>query len=92
MEAWKAFHSSHGGGGRRNPISQIIFGQPMVTGACPFRSRSATAGQVKVPLRGVDTMVRHAAEVWNACLDLRLAETRSQAQRAAAKFAAGCPL
>jgi hypothetical protein len=64
----------------------------MVTGACPFRSRSATAGQVKVPLRGVDTMVRHAAEVWNAFPDLRLAETRSQAERAAAKFAAGCPL
>jgi hypothetical protein len=92
MEAWKAFHSSNGSGGRRNPIGQIIFGQPVATGASPFRSRSATAGQVKVPLRGVDTMVRHAAKEWNACPDLRLAKTRSQAKRGSAKFAAGCPL
>jgi hypothetical protein len=94
MEAWKTFHSSNSDGGCSYPISQIIFGQPVATGACPFRSWSATAGQVKVkvPLREVDTMVRHAAKVWNACRDLRLVETWSQAERVAAKFAARCPL
>jgi hypothetical protein len=90
MEVWKAFHSSDGGNGSRNRIGKLIFDSQVAAGACP--SQSATAGRVKVPLRGVETMVRHAAEVWNACPALRLSATRHQAERAATKFACECPL
>jgi hypothetical protein len=48
MEAWKAFHSSDGGGGSRNLLGSAIFDLPVTQGA--RSSRSTTAGLVPVPL------------------------------------------
>jgi hypothetical protein len=46
----------------------------------------------KVPLRGHDTLVSHAARIWNMCPALRLAGTRASAKKAAYAFAASVPL
>ncbi|TRY71868.1 hypothetical protein TCAL_12727 [Tigriopus californicus] len=70
-------HSSDGGSGERNPIGTTMFG-PVETGISRDRSsRSNSAGQVRVPLRGVNTIVCHAATIWNQCPELRAATTQS---------------
>jgi hypothetical protein len=40
-------------------------------------SRSATAGEVRVRMRGLDTQVTHGLEVWNPCRELQ--ESKSKA-------------
>jgi hypothetical protein len=86
MDAWSCFHSVDGRNGVRNPVGALIFDldedkdRPKVTRSM----RAATAGLVKVPLRGEKTFISHAARIWNACPDLRAAKTRPKAKRAAA--------
>ncbi|TRY69246.1 hypothetical protein TCAL_14266 [Tigriopus californicus] len=87
MEAWKAFRSSKGGSGERNPIGTTMFG-PVGTGIRQDRSsRSNSAGQVRVPLRGVSIMVCHAATIWNQCPELRAATTSGAEKSATRTFA-----
>jgi hypothetical protein len=76
MAAWKAHRSNDGGNGSRNPVRAVLFDgaiEPVAT-AEEHPSRSATAGQIRVPLRGCDTFVAHAAELWNMCPALRESE------------------
>jgi hypothetical protein len=87
MEAWAAFSSLDGGDGARNTVGSKIFD---TTAARP--SRATSAGLAKVPLRGHDTLVSHAARIWNMCPALRLAGTRASAKKAAYAFAASVPL
>ena len=81
LEAWKAFGSTDGGDGQRNPIGSILFAswdtRPL---------RSSAAGEVRVPLRGENTFVRHAAEIWNKLPDLRDASTLGAARKVARIF------
>lgn len=77
MEAWKAFYSDDGGEGQRNLVGQQTF-ETAITGS---RSRAATAGEVRIPLRGHDTFVSSAAHLWNKCPALRLAKSVGEAKR-----------
>jgi hypothetical protein len=87
LEAWKAFHSSDGEDGTRNPIGSHVFDSHR-TRAC----RAASEGLVPISLRGQSTMVVNAANVWNACPELRKAVTFAEAKRAAKHLARGVPL
>jgi hypothetical protein len=44
-------------------------------------TRSAKTGQIKVPLRGGDTFIAHAANVWNRSVLLRAAPTKAAAKK-----------
>jgi hypothetical protein len=46
------------------------------------------AGKVPIALRDADTLVIHAARVWNECPDLRVAESKADTRRAARSFVA----
>jgi hypothetical protein len=61
MEAWQAFASTDGGDGKRNPVGAMIFDGDRE--ARP--TRSAAAGQVKIPLHGSNVFVTQAATVRN---------------------------
>jgi hypothetical protein len=92
-EAWKAFSSRDGGAGERNPVGVLIFGPRLgdvLTNARP--TRSVVAGHVPIALRGQDTFVTHAAEIWNFSAELRVARTLSEAKRAAKSLAKMAPL
>jgi hypothetical protein len=94
MEAWKAFKSSNGTDGSRNPVSSIVFGSSgKETAALATRpSRATTEGLVKVPLRWFNTMVTVVATVWNSSSTLRKAELLGEARKAAKEIAGGVPL
>jgi hypothetical protein len=87
MDAWQAFVSSDGGDSRRNPVGAMIFDGDRA--ARP--TRSAAAGQVKIPLRGSNVFVTHAATVCNTCLELRSAKTKKAAKKAALMLARNAP-
>jgi hypothetical protein len=55
-------------------------------------TRSARTGQIIVPLRGGDTFVTHAANVWNRSATLRHAPTKAVAKKAASDLANLSPL
>jgi hypothetical protein len=55
-------------------------------------TRAATAGEVWVRTRGMDTHVTHGLEVWNACAMLRTARSKAEANRAAIRLAWDSPL
>jgi hypothetical protein len=55
-------------------------------------TRSSAAGQVRIPLRGSNVFVTHAATVWNACPELRSAKTKHAAKKAALVLARNAPL
>ena len=88
MEAWKAYASTDGGGGSRKPIGSMMFDCNIETRP----TRSTEAGLVKVPLRGCNTFITHAATVWNNSEDLRVAKTSSAAKRVAKDIAKKAPL
>jgi hypothetical protein len=91
MAAWNAYVSNDGTGSTRNPVGTCMFGnvdQP--TTARP--KRATTAGEVRVPTRGMDTLVTHSLEMWNACAELRDARTKAEANRAATSLARNSPL
>jgi hypothetical protein len=87
MVAWKAFHSTGGGNGRRNEIGELIFDS-----VAQRTSRATSSGLVQVPLRGHDTLVTKAANIWNASKELREAKTECYARKAVATLAALVPL
>jgi hypothetical protein len=90
MSAWSAYSSNNGIGGMRNPVGSWMFGNvDLPPTARPTR---ATAGEVRVRTRGIDTHVTHGLEVWNACKELRDARTKAEANQAALRLARKAPL
>lgn len=88
IETWKAYHSSDGPNGTRNPIGSHVFdGNTGNRG-----TRAASSGLVQIPLRGYNTMVVNAANTWNRCPDLRAAATLVEARGVAKRLAASVPL
>jgi hypothetical protein len=87
-EAWNAKHSNDGPNGSHNPTGDILFNAPP-----PMRpSRSLEAGLIGVPARGCRTFVRYAAELWNRTPELRDAQSKGEAKRAAKNIAKVCPI
>jgi hypothetical protein len=91
MSAWSAYSSSDGSNRTRNPVGSWMFCK--VDLPAPARpARAATAGEVQVRTRGMDTHVTHGLEVWNACAALRHAKSKAKASRAAMRLAQDSPL
>jgi hypothetical protein len=91
MAAWNAYASDDGTNGRRNPVGSCMFGnvnQPANTRP----TRATAAAEVRVPTRGMDTLVTHALETWNVCLVLRDSRTKAEANQAATNLARNSPL
>jgi hypothetical protein len=90
MSAWLAYHSCNGTDGIRNPVGEAMFSGAEL---CTARSsKSATAGEVRVRTRGLDTHVTHGLEAWNACRELQDSRTKAEACRAATRLARESPL
>jgi hypothetical protein len=89
-KTWGCFHSDDGGNGAQNHVGRVIFSDRRTCLA--KTTRSAKTGLVKVPLRGGDTFVTHAAHVWNRSAPLRQATTKARAKKAASDFASLTPL
>jgi hypothetical protein len=84
MAAWNAYVSDNGG--TRNPVGSCMCGnvdQP----ATARPTRATLAGEVRVPTRGMDTLMTHGLETWNACAELSDARTKAEANRAAISLA-----
>jgi hypothetical protein len=105
VEAWKALSSNDGGNGNRNPVGMYMLGGLAASGNganavgnnnninAPNRtSRSNTAGEIRVQLRGHSTFVNHAARMWNASPALRVSTTLLEAKRAAKALALSAPI
>jgi hypothetical protein len=90
-ETWRAFHSTDGGQGLRNPLGQLMFGDGNVN-VNARSSRSATEGRVNIPLRGLNTFVAHGAAVWNSSPELRAATTIGEAKRVARSMGKSAPI
>jgi hypothetical protein len=90
MSAWSAYHSCDGTDGIRNPVGEAMFSGAELPSA--RSSRSATAGEVWVRTRGLDTHVTQGLEVWNACRELRDSRTKAEACCAATRLARDSPL
>jgi hypothetical protein len=91
MSAWSAYASNNGTSSTRNPVGSWMFGnvnQP----ATATPTRATTAGEVRVPTRGMDTHVTHGLETWNACAELHGARSKAEANRAATRLAWNSPL
>jgi hypothetical protein len=90
MEAWMCKSSSDGKDGVRNYVGAILFDDNKTdTGKM---TRLAKTGKISVPLRGGDTFVAHAANVWNKSDMLCRAFTKLSAKRAALNLASLSPL
>jgi hypothetical protein len=89
-ETWSCFHSDDGGNGARNHIGRLLFSDRRTDLA--KTTRSAKTWLVKVPLRGGDAFVTHAAHVWNGSALLRQATTKAKAKKAASDLASLTPL
>jgi hypothetical protein len=90
VSAWSAYHSCDGTDGIQNPVGEAMFsGSEFPTARL---SRSATAGEVRVRTRGLDTHVTHGLEAWNACMELRDSRTKAEACPAATRLARDSPL
>jgi hypothetical protein len=85
-EAWMCYHSNNRQDGARNHVGFILFEDNKT--ATGKKTRSARTGQITVPLRGGDTFITHADNVWNRSGTLRNAPTKAAAKKAAAKKAA----
>jgi hypothetical protein len=93
MEAWKAHRSRDGGNGNKNPVSAMLFDRAIGSAVDNNRSlRAATAGHIRVPLRGCNTFITNAAALLNVCPALRAAETKGQARRAVSDLAQNSPI
>jgi hypothetical protein len=89
-ETWSCYHSDDGKDGARNHVGSILFSDNKT--ATAKTTRSAKTGQITVPLRGGDTFVTHAANVWNRSVSLRAAPTKTAAKKAASDLASLSPL
>jgi hypothetical protein len=87
IKAWKAFRSTDGPDGRRNPLGHALFNQRL---SRPLRS--AAASEIRVPLRRCNTLVNTAATIWNKSPALRSAATLALATRAANAYAKTVPI
>jgi hypothetical protein len=88
-EAWGAYHSCDGPAGSRNPLGLAAFGDNgSDLDLKSRRTRSDTAGQIPVPLRGEIVAINHMANMWNASAALREATTHSGAMNVARILAA----
>jgi hypothetical protein len=77
------------------PYSSVILcrnGLARFDQAAGREMRSATAGEIRVPLRGHKTLLNTAAIIWNGSPDLRAAKTLLLAKRAANVFASNIPI
>ena len=93
METWKAFKSKDGIDGSRNPLGLLLFPNSGALSDSVRGSRSATAGEIPLPLKtAANTMVWHAAGLWNSAGALRDADTKSKAIKVAKELAKSAPL
>jgi hypothetical protein len=69
MAAWRAHVSNDGVDGTRSPVGDLMFGNGNAPTARP--TMVTVAGEVRVPTRGVDSLVTHALETWSTCAELR---------------------
>jgi hypothetical protein len=89
MAAWSAYVSNNGEAGTRNPVGRLMFNSHHVASR---PTRATAAGEVRVPTRGVKSLVTRALEIWNLCPELRDASTKAEANRAATTLAKNSPL
>ena len=88
MEAWKAFHSSDGPNGTRNPVGNVLFGNKGERS-----TRAAANGAIPLPLPSrADTFIWHASTIWNHSQALREAPSKSVATTVAKSLAKRAPL
>jgi hypothetical protein len=90
MAAWNAHASVGGVAGTRNPVGSLMFDSGNTLMVRP--NRATAAGEVRVPTRGVITLVTHALETWNSWAELRKSRTKAEAIRAATTLAKNSPL
>ena len=92
METWKAFQSSDGPGGSKNPLGKLIFPERNLSDASRT-SRAATAGIIPLPLHSkASTFIWNASTVWNHSRPLREAKTKSEAMKVAKCLARNAPV
>jgi hypothetical protein len=89
-ETWSCYHSDDGKDGARNHVWLILFTDNKTDTA--KTTRSARTSQITVPLRGGDTFVTHADNVWNRSSKLRGAPTKVATKKAASDLAGLSPL
>jgi hypothetical protein len=89
-ETWSCYHSGDGKDGARNHVGMILFIVNKTSTA--KTTQSARTGPITVPLRGGDTFITHAANVWNWSVKLRAAPTKAAAKKAASDLASLSPL
>jgi hypothetical protein len=89
-EAWMCYHSNNRQDGARNHVGFILFEDNKT--ATGKKTRSARTGQITVPLRGDDTFITHADNVWNRSGRLCNAPTKAAAKKAASDLANHSPL
>jgi hypothetical protein len=90
MAAWNAHVSDDSVAGTRNPVGLLMFDSGKALTVRP--TRATTGGDVRVPTRGMKTLVTHVLETWNACAELRNSKSKAQASRAATNLARNSPL
>jgi hypothetical protein len=89
-ETWGCFHSDDGRDGARNHVGRLLFSGKRT--AIAKTTRSATTGQIEVPLRGGNTFITHAAHVWNKSPILGQATRKAKAKKASSDLAGLSPL
>jgi hypothetical protein len=89
-KAWICYHSDDGQDGSGNHIGSILFEDKKT--ATVKKNRSARSGHITIPLRGGDTFIPHAANVWNRSGTLRSVPTKAAAKKAASDLATHSPL
>jgi hypothetical protein len=90
MAAWNAHESHDSVAGSRNPVGNLMFNSGNALTARP--SRATAAGEVRVPTRGMNTLVTHVLETWNVCTKLRNSKLKAKASRVATNLAKNSPL
>jgi hypothetical protein len=85
MAAWNAYVSDNGADGTSNQVGGRMFGNGI--GPTTRPTRATAAGEVRVPTRGMDTLLTHALETWNACAELRDSKTKAKANRTTTSLA-----
>jgi hypothetical protein len=89
-KTWGYFHSDDRRDDSLNHVGRLLFSDKRT--ATAKTTRSAKTGQIEVPLRGGDTFITHAAQVWNRSATLRRATTKAKAKKAASDLAGLSPL
>jgi hypothetical protein len=90
IAAWNAHVSDNGVDGLRNPVGDLMFGNGNAPKVRP--TRATAAGEVRVPTRGMDTLVTHALETWNTCAELSDSKSMAEANRATTNLSRKSPL